>query len=76
MAELKPCPLCGGTAVETEYKHFISIGGYDTINATIQCPCCGLKLTKKWYEANLYSNISFCNNETVYDLWNRRADNG
>lgn len=73
MEKIKPCPLCGGTAVETEYNYFVGLGGYNIINATIQCLCCGLKLTKKWYEAKPHSNIFFCNNETVYDLWNRRV---
>ena len=77
MAELKPCPFCGGMAMEVEKSSRLTSSFHTEISATIQCVYCGANIKKMWYEKkNLNSNEQFLNNVTVYDLWNRRDDNG
>ncbi len=73
--KLKPCPFCGGMAMEVEKFSRLTDSFLTEISATIQCVYCGANIKKKWYEKNLQTNECFLNNETVYDLWNRRSDN-
>ena len=62
MAELKPCPFCGGYAEMYVTKHIPS--GMDYTPRCRDTSCCG-RLTKK------YTAI-----ETAVYAWNRRVDNG
>lgn len=73
MAELKPCPFCGGTAQVYTYveeqaiydKH--TLGFLDTEERTVYgagCPECGCIVAEKYSE------------EQAVEAWNRRANNG
>ena len=70
--ELKPCPFCGGKAIETDRN--IEIGFKHTkCEITITCTNCGIQLTKTHYYSN-YQDSIFINNKSAYDLWNRRVN--
>ena len=62
MAELKPCPFCGGRAIMKVVPHAPT--GKDYTPQCADASCCG-RLTKKW----------LCRETAVY-AWNRRADDG
>lgn len=62
MAELKPCPFCGGEADMKITPH--TPKGYDYTPQCVDPSCCG-RITKKWTDR-----------ETAEYAWNRRADNG
>lgn len=67
MAELKPCPKCGGEAVERiGYGYPLVICGIECdrpLGTIIVCRKCG-------YHTNAYSG----DYSKVYDEWNRRAE--
>ena len=64
MAELKPCPFCGGKA---ELKHRLIFG---IEHSMIQCQSCGCG------SAEVQANVGFCADDRAAEAWNRRADNG
>ena len=59
MAELKPCPFCGGEAEMKVSKHIPT--GYDYTPRCKDKTCCG-RLSKKWVLKSF----------AIYE-WNRRA---
>ena len=66
MAELKPCPFCGGEA-ELKEKEYAMIG--HKVQAYVRCKVCGTT-------SNYFSeNIAYCANEKAIEAWNRRAEN-
>ena len=62
MAELLPCPFCGGIVEMKVTKHIPK--GYDYTPRCQRTFCCG-RLTKKYPDK-----------EVAIAMWNRRADNG
>lgn len=62
MAELKPCPFCGGMAEMQVTQHIPR--GKDYTPRCRNTSCCG-RLTKKYAEK-----------ETAVFMWNRRASDG
>lgn len=69
MAELKPCPFCGGEA-ERLYWYDSNLGGVytnipwgDGEMHIIRCKKCGAETTK-------YKTLRGC-----FNAWNRRVDN-
>ena len=61
MAELKPCPFCGGEAELKVKKHCPT--GYDYI-PRCKDPSCPGRITKMWHTK-----------QTAIYAWNRRTDN-
>lgn len=71
---LKPCPFCGGTAI-VENSKIDCYFAYTEFDVTVKCTCCGANINKKWIKTNHPLLVS-SNADTVYDLWNRRVNNG
>ena len=69
MAELKPCPFCGGEAV---IVHTSSCGGH------IACIGeCGMQTAKFWDEPMRKNESERTKwHKTAIDAWNRRAEDG
>lgn len=65
MADLKPCPFCGGQAV-------FYIGRYSggTNYVVVKCRKCNAKTEE------IIGSVAYCAKDVVIDLWNRRDDNG
>lgn len=72
--KLKPCPFCGTMPIVLDCNINITPHWVEQ-SAAIQCINCGAKIEKNWFEHNLQENEFFLNNDTVFDLWNRRVDN-
>ena len=81
MAELKPCPFCGGKAIVTE----MTASGGDYFRTKIECSICGVSLD--WEQEFLtYKNKNVIGgvmslvripiNISPFEAWNRRVDNG
>ena len=72
MAELKPCPFCGGVAkhyfASADGRHLSNVGGnmwgVKTEHHLIRCYKCGVQ-TK-----------SYATNKGCFKAWNRRFENG
>ena len=62
MAELKPCPFCGGEARIVENDP-LGMGKKEFFTYGAICPSCG---------ANFWKNTE----TEAEEAWNRRADNG
>jgi Lar family restriction alleviation protein len=70
MAELKPCPFCGGKA-RRKYGNYNLLGAYGTRAEDRQwhgvyCFNCGVSQPKKKYSTK----------EEAIEAWNRRAADG
>ena len=63
MAELKPCPFCGGEAALGERNM-----GHGACGAVVRCTNCGA--TSNAYSARL----DWCANEMAIRSWNRRTE--
>jgi Lar family restriction alleviation protein len=63
MAELKPCPFCGGEA--KVYDHFRIARGKTWNYFRVGCEECGLRFPK-------FSEVK----EEAIEAWNRRAEDG
>lgn len=81
MAELKPCPFCGGEA-KFFSKCYTSRGVVRGWNFGICCTKCDIALPSTDYilEINLEGNgeiiVKIDEREKATAAWNRRADNG
>ena len=67
MAELKPCPFCGGEAELKKYMCSLGNDGY----YVVECKICGAK-------GKAIRNTSFISEndeKRAIEAWNRRADN-
>ena len=62
MAELKPCPFCGGEAEITEFDPFNGYQGSMNMYS-VHCKKCGAEIVRNQ------------NKDYAVDAWNRRADN-
>lgn len=60
MAELKPCPFCGGEARMVELSNTVFV-------RCKECLC---------QTAGIEANTKYCAWDLAIDAWNRRADNG
>ncbi len=70
MAELKPCPFCGGKARCTFGKYNL-LGAYGTADEErrwygVRCSKCGVSQPKKKYDTR----------ELSTEAWNRGAEDG
>lgn len=74
MAELKPCPFCGGKAYIREYAH--GHGGNGCFNASYECGCSNCKIAFKanseFSLKNGYPVFSVNGYEKCVEAWNRR----
>lgn len=79
MAELKPCPFCGGKPTVVKYDRGISIGCirckyqrlFDGVLSTEPSPILASapeSFVKEYYHADA--------GERAIEAWNRRVDNG
>jgi Lar family restriction alleviation protein len=67
MAELKPCPFCGGEATPVYCENVNSYTSnilYVSKRGTVKCKRCELRLPR------VYRRVS-----KAIEAWNRRADN-
>ena len=70
MAELKPCPFCGGKA-KRKFGKYNLLGAYGTQNEDrqwfgVSCSKCGVEQPKRKYDTR----------ESATEAWNRRAEDG
>ena len=69
--ELKPCPFCGGKArliTLNSVKYF----EHTEYSGEIHCINCDATIDKEWIISS--NPLRLCgNNESVYDLWNKRT---
>ncbi len=73
MAEIKPCPFCGG--------EIIRINAYGFGYYSVECLGCGVetaryKSVSKYLEGNLSFEEKARKAIEAIEAWNRRADNG
>lgn len=74
MAELKPCPFCGSTAIYETYSQEYSFG---TKNSEIFCNICKSIFSVEDDSPYMNSDEDFkYRKEKTREAWNRRADNG
>lgn len=75
MAELKPCPFCGGPA---EYRDIIpGYGqGYFYLTHEIRCKDCGISREEKSKFTVSQGEIVFVQNgyKKLVEMWNRRCE--
>lgn len=74
MAELKPCPFCGGKAY-LEQRHRAFINGVSTRVALVRCTNCEARSPRFELEDFGRTSHSSKANEKAIDAWNRRVDN-
>lgn len=63
MAELKPCPFCGGDA---QLEHIHDGFGY----SYVRCKKCGVESVK------FIKSFEVSSDKEAVEFWNRRAENG
>lgn len=69
MAELKPCPFCGGDIILSERQESI-----DEIYTEMVCTSCCMRFSYTEYFA--YSNVARVrHNDSFVDRWNNRRAN-
>lgn len=76
MAELKPCPFCGGTKLKIDSKRTFQYGGKKHCSVTVRCmkcharsPVVGINMPD-----GRYNEREICES-AVIEAWNRRGDN-
>ena len=68
MAELKPCPFCGG-----KIWLFEAMKNADECKIKVYCPRCGMKFSHTQnYAHSASAGIRLC--DSFVDVWNRRAE--
>lgn len=65
MAELKPCPFCGG---EASIYHRTYKTGTEYMQVT--CASCGAM------SMDIPASVEYCAKETAIEAWNRRVNDG
>ena len=67
MSELKPCPFCGGKAIQVsgEYRD----GGYQEYTSHVKCECCG-SVSQRITESSTLPAVE----EIAAEAWNTRAE--
>ena len=77
MAELKPCPFCGGTKLKIDSKRTFQHGKTRHCSVTVRCmkchargPVVGIQMPNRQYNER-----EICES-AVIEAWNRRVDNG
>ena len=75
MAELKPCPFCGGKPyLETRHRAFIN--AKTTRVAFVRCTECEARTQRVPLTDFGCTSYSFKANEKAIEAWNRRAEDG
>lgn len=81
MAELKPCPFCGGKAkiydyAPREYSNSSKLAVDFAVSHTIKCDNCGIGFTHESQFGLINGQIVFVENgyEECIKTWNRRAE--
>lgn len=71
MAELKPCPFCGGKASR-------GVGAMTPyyFEAQAHCECCGAEIRYRISVAYWYKNPEKEAKRQISRMWNRREDDG
>lgn len=73
MAELKPCPFCGGKPyLETSHRAFIK--AKTTKVAYVRCRDCEARTQRFELEAFGHTSRSEAANKKAIEAWNRRAE--
>ena len=75
MAELKPCPFCGGKPyLETRHRAFIN--GETTRVAFVRCTECEARTQR--FSIEVFGRTSYSGeaNARAIEHWNRRIENG
>ena len=73
MAELKPCPFCGGKPyLETNHRAFIN--AKTTKVAYVRCRDCEARTQRFELKAFGRTSHSGAANEKAIEAWNRRAE--
>ena len=75
MAELKPCPFCGGKANIREFAHGHSGAGEFTASYEVGCPKCKIvfRYDSRFVLENGIPKFKENGYEKCVEAWNRRA---
>ena len=76
MAELKPCPFCGGEAEIKKFRASYSVlpQKYDGIAIRATCKKCGA--VSPYKRSKMHGNFKEWEEEKAIEAWNRRAEDG
>ncbi len=81
MAELKPCPFCGGTKLKVDSKKsnntkWEGSAYYTSHVVTVRCNRCFTRgpATSVWLRHSSYGAVD-AGKEKAIEAWNRRAEN-
>ena len=72
MAELKPCPFCGGKA--ECYRTVVKSNGYYSDAVAVRCTVCGARNGYVLFDARTHPNGE--EYEEAERAWNRRCEDG
>ena len=77
MAELKPCPFCGGKA-EIAFIGSTNCNGTTKGYIAARCRLCGARTKGAFYKGEEITVLleSTIGGELTEEAWNQRADNG
>ena len=72
MAELKPCPFCGGKA--DHYVKVVRGMSYDAVKCIAHCAECDVKIEQCVQSLTSIERFYEIDNKLI-EMWNRRAEN-
>lgn len=76
MAELKPCPFCGGKPISRiSFRTSPSGTIKASVDVSIRCPECGCSRNKVLELCDTTFEKARCAMEGAIEAWNRRATN-
>ena len=75
MADLKPCPFCGFTDINFDYKYFHKSRCAVDFLVYLECQCCGAKTRSQFAASEDEESVTAAEARAI-NAWNRRAEDG